>query len=86
LLEESPQAFAGEVIVSAETAKRECAQFGNDPLAELLLYVIHGTLHLVGYNDKSAAETTAMRTAEARYLALARCSATVGPAQGEPAK
>lgn len=59
----------GEVIVSSETALRAAAHYGWSAEAELLLYVIHGTLHLVGYDDGDAASRGEMRAAERRYLA-----------------
>jgi probable rRNA maturation factor len=58
----------GEVIISADTAATVAAELGSSAAAEQLLYVIHGTLHLVGYGDKTPAETRAMHAAEARYL------------------
>ncbi|MEM7260488.1 MAG: rRNA maturation RNase YbeY [Planctomycetota bacterium] len=46
----------GEVVVSAETAIRQAGDhpeppIEGDPLRECLLYVVHGTLHLLGYDD-----------------------------------
>jgi probable rRNA maturation factor len=70
LLESGPADVEGEVIVSADTAARRAAEFGWTGDDELLLYVIHGTLHLVGYDDKTDQERTKMRSAERRYLAL----------------
>jgi len=70
VLEESQQHLEGELVVSAETALRQAAQYGWSGAEELLLYVIHGTLHLVGYQDKQPTEIQAMRTAEAKYLSL----------------
>jgi probable rRNA maturation factor len=58
----------GEVILSADTAAAEAAEFGWSPAAEQLLYVIHGTLHLIGYRDKTPEDERAMRAAEARHL------------------
>jgi probable rRNA maturation factor len=58
----------GEVILSADTAATSAAEIGWSAAAEQLLYVIHGTLHLVGYGDKTPGESCAMRAAEARYL------------------
>ena len=58
----------GEIILSADTAASAAAEHGTTAAAEQLLYVIHGTLHLVGYGDKSPEEADAMRAAEARYL------------------
>ena len=46
----------GEVIVSTETAMSNAQEYGSEPLEELLLYIVHGTLHLVGRRDKSPAE------------------------------
>lgn len=58
----------GELVISADTATTNAADYGWSPFSELLLYAVHGTLHLVGYRDKSADEAAAMREAEARCL------------------
>ena len=57
------------MIVSSETAIRSAARLGWSAEDELLLYVIHGTLHLVGYDDGTPAERDVMRRQEAHYLA-----------------
>ncbi len=44
-------AFAAEVIVSLDTALREAKERSVEPLAEVLLYVVHGVLHLLGEDD-----------------------------------
>jgi probable rRNA maturation factor len=67
-LDERAGHLEGEVILSADTATAEAAEIGWPPAAEQLLYVIHGTLHLVGYRDKTPDEAQAMRAAEAKYL------------------
>jgi len=64
------KSLEGEIIVSSDYAAREAARFGWPADDELLLYVIHGCLHLVGHDDKSPVTKRAMRQAEARYLAL----------------
>jgi probable rRNA maturation factor len=43
--------FDAEVVVSLDTALRESRARGVEPAAELLFYVVHGVLHLVGYDD-----------------------------------
>jgi probable rRNA maturation factor len=58
----------GEIIVSSDYAAREAARYGWTNDDELLLYVIHGCLHLVGHDDTTAAGQAAMRAAEAKYL------------------
>lgn len=41
----------GEIHISVETAKRQADEFGNAYERELMLYVIHGLLHLAGHQD-----------------------------------
>ena len=60
---------SGEVVVSAETAARTAAALGHDAESELLLYVIHGILHLLGYDDKNAEQADVMRTRQESLLA-----------------
>lgn len=79
-LEQRDHYLDGEVIVSADTASANAADYGWPAKHELLLYVIHGTLHLVGYRDKSDSETAAMRAAEAKYLAAAGITLPATPA------
>lgn len=66
----SAEELAGEVVVSAETALREARRRGIPPERELALYAIHGTLHLAGYDDRSAVDRRRMRRAERQYLLL----------------
>ncbi|TWT57991.1 Endoribonuclease YbeY [Thalassoglobus neptunius] len=54
----------GELVVSTDTACREAAEFGWDSKHELRLYLIHGTLHLCGYEDSTDEEKQQMRDRE----------------------
>jgi len=58
----------GQLIVSTDTAAKLANELGGTMEQELLLYVVHGALHLVGYNDKAPADAQEMRDAERRYL------------------
>jgi probable rRNA maturation factor len=58
----------GEVVVSVDTALREARRRKLPPDRELALYAIHGTLHLVGFDDHSPADRRRMRRVERRYL------------------
>jgi len=69
VLEESETSLEGEVIVSADTALATAPHYGWQPVDELLLYVIHGTLHLVGGLDATPEEQAEMRAQERKYLA-----------------
>lgn len=69
VLERSDGHLEGEVIVSADTAQRDARTFGWTPADELLLYVIHGMLHLVGYVDDTSRRQAEMRDKEREHLA-----------------
>jgi probable rRNA maturation factor len=68
VLEQQDGTLEGEVIVSAETAQQSAARFGWHADDELLLYIIHGTLHLVGYDDLTDEALPLMRARERHYL------------------
>lgn len=66
----------GEIIVSTETAINKSAELECDSHHELLLYVIHGLLHLIGYDDLDDEERALMRSRERALLEL--CQLTPG--------
>lgn len=68
LLESDGQSLDGQIVVSAETAARLAPEFGWSTDDELLLYVIHGALHLVGYDDTTLEAQNRMRSRERHYL------------------
>jgi probable rRNA maturation factor len=68
VLDDSANALDGEVIVSADTAIREAGTAGWSAEDELLLYVIHGTLHLIGHDDHEPSDQAEMVAAEASCL------------------
>ncbi|UCG15403.1 MAG: rRNA maturation RNase YbeY [Phycisphaerales bacterium] len=58
----------GEVVLSAETARRESLSRGHSVAIEILLYAVHGTLHLLGFDDRTQAGAKAMHEEEDRIL------------------
>ena len=70
-LDGSPGGMLGEVVASAETARREARSRGHAPGDELLLYVVHGVLHLLGFDDHAPAARKKMRAAERAALRVA---------------
>lgn len=58
----------GELIVSTETAVREAASHGWTSQNEVLLYVVHGMLHLCGYDDLTDEARPLMRQREREVL------------------
>ena len=61
---------AGEICVSADTAQSFAAKNHHDFSTELTLYVVHGWLHLAGYDDLEPAKKRRMRAAEKRAMTL----------------
>jgi probable rRNA maturation factor len=64
-----PPHLKGEIVTSVDTARREADSAGWRAEDELLLYVVHGALHLVGHDDYEPSEAAAMRAAERAVLA-----------------
>jgi probable rRNA maturation factor len=74
ILEQTEQGLDGEVIVSADYALRSAHEYRWSAEDELLLYILHGTLHLVGYDDQDERSLTLMRDRERHYLLM--CNVT----------
>jgi probable rRNA maturation factor len=63
------ESCAGEIYVCAEIAVSWAARYGqHTPSKELVLYMIHGMLHLGGEDDLTPAARRRMRAAERRVL------------------
>lgn len=69
VLEQAAGYLDGEIVVSADTAASAARHFGWSIASELLLYVIHGALHLAGYDDLQVGLKRQMRARERHYLA-----------------
>ena len=59
----------GEIVISAETAREYGADFGNSFEKELMLYIIHGLLHLAGHEDADPEEREVMEGIQNKILA-----------------
>jgi probable rRNA maturation factor len=68
LLQSAPSELEGEIIISAETARANAVRYRATPEDELIRYVIHGVLHLVGYGDGTPQQRAVMRKRERQYL------------------
>jgi len=61
----------GEIIVSAETARRNAGEYRRSPENEIRLYIIHGILHLMGFDDTTPAAARTMAKTQQAILAAA---------------
>ena len=64
----SAQTLDGEIVIGHGVAVEQANERGHAVNTELILYVIHGCLHLCGYTDKDAESTEQMRLKERHYL------------------
>ena len=64
----SRKTLVGDIYVSTDMAVINARRFGSGLQKELLLYVIHGILHLLGFGDKKAGEKRRIRKLEERLL------------------
>lgn len=60
----------GEIYMSLETIKENAINYKVSLKNELVRVMIHGTLHLCGYEDKTESEKFAMREKENYWLGI----------------
>jgi probable rRNA maturation factor len=65
---ESGKAYLGDVIISYTRAAAQAEAAGHAPESEIQLLVVHGVLHLLGYDHSSDAEKAAMWAAQKEVL------------------
>jgi probable rRNA maturation factor len=65
----------GEIAISVDAARRQARRWRASTAEELLRYVIHGVLHLLGYDDDTPAGRRRMRRQENKVLASLRLPA-----------
>lgn len=68
---EGDDCVTGEILVNTEQALREARDRPHDATDELLLYVVHGLLHLLGYDDHDPQDARRMREREQEVLRAA---------------
>jgi probable rRNA maturation factor len=67
-----PSPLVGQIVISAQTARRQARQVDVSLATELDLLVTHGVLHLVGYDDRDPVEARLMHERERQILSAGR--------------
>lgn len=62
--------LSGDLFISLDTVRANAAEYGSDFETELNRVMVHGVLHLIGYDDHSSADKKLMREKENYYLSL----------------
>ncbi len=76
------QPIEGDIVLCIDVAARQAQQRGHDTRLELLLYAVHGLLHLLGEDDHDPADYQKMHRREDDLLKRAG----LGPVFGDPGK
>lgn len=58
------KAISGDIIISTDAALKSIKTYKTTLSAELALYIVHGILHLLGYDDHKASDIKRMRKRE----------------------
>ncbi|MCX7930419.1 MAG: rRNA maturation RNase YbeY [Chlorobi bacterium] len=74
----------GEVYISVETAQRQADEYNVSLHNELVRLAVHGTLHLVGYNDTTESERQLMYRIQEQYVQLVMRSTATPPSTQRP--
>lgn len=60
----------GDVVIDVEVAQRQALEFGHSLEDELLRLLVHGVLHLLGYDHEQDEDAARMQAEEARLLKI----------------
>lgn len=52
--------FLGEILINYKQIKKQAKEYGRSARQELAFILVHGLLHLIGYDDKSEKEAKEM--------------------------
>ncbi len=64
-----PECLVGDIVICAPLVLREASEQGKDATAHWAHMVVHGTLHLMGYDHQTKEQADEMESREIRLLA-----------------
>ena len=62
--------LSGDLFISIDSVRENAGEYGIPFADELDRVIVHGLLHLIGYDDHTEAQTAVMRRKEDEYLKL----------------
>ena len=62
--------LSGDLFISIDSVRENAREYGTEFKDELNRVIVHGLLHLIGYDDHTAEEKEVMRKKEDYYLSL----------------
>lgn len=64
----SKDILMADIVISTDVALANSKLFGTTPVEELYLYIIHGLLHLLGYQDKTLSQRRIMENRQSELI------------------
>ena len=64
--------LSGDLFISIDSVRENAVEYGVEFLDELYRVMVHGVLHLAGYDDRTPQEQKIMRSKEDYYLSMRR--------------
>ena len=62
--------MSGDLFISVDTVRENAIEYGTEFADELNRVIVHGVLHLIGYDDHNEKDIEMMRSKENYYLSL----------------
>lgn len=62
--------LSGDLFISVDSVKENSVEYGTEFNDELNRVIVHGLLHIIGYDDHTEEQTREMRSKENYYLSL----------------
>ena len=62
--------MSGDLFISVDSVRENAAEYGTEFSEELNRVIVHGLLHLIGYDDHNDDDIAVMRSKENYYLSL----------------
>lgn len=62
--------LSGDLFISVDSVGENAVEYGTEFNEELNRVIVHGLLHIIGYDDHTEEETAVMRAKENYYLSL----------------
>lgn len=67
-IDDEEEILFGDIVISLERAKEQCAEYGHSLEREVMYLLVHGLLHLAGYDHMEEEEKKEMRQREELLL------------------
>ena len=69
-IDDEDEILFGDIVISLERAQEQCEEYGHSLEREVMYLLVHGLLHLAGYDHMEEEEKKEMRAQEEKLLAV----------------